>query len=89
MDAGAQRVLDEAQLAREGRLETQHAPFAEHQLRIPVEHWRSLAMLYPGLNSRDHDEFTEAYNRLLASSFADPYRVRSRQAQLGRIGVGA
>jgi hypothetical protein len=78
-------VLREAQLAREGRLETRHAPFAEHQLRIPTEHWRGIALLYPGLNSRNHDEFQDAYNRFLASPFADPYRVRSRKAQLGHV----
>lgn len=80
-------VLREAQLAREGRLDTRHAPFAEHQMRIPIEHWRALARLYPGLNSRDPVEYAEAYDRLLKSPLADPYRVRSRQAQLGRIGV--
>lgn len=84
---GAVTVLREAQLAREGRVGTRHAPFAEHQLRVPVEHWRALARLYPGLNSRDPVEYAGAYDRLLKSPFADPYRVRSRQAQLGRIGV--
>jgi len=83
----ATAVLQETQLAREGRVGTRHAPFAEHQLRVPVEHWRALARLYPGLNSRDPAEYAEAYDRLLQSAFADPYRVRSRQAQLGRIGV--
>lgn len=83
----AAAVLREAQLAREGRVGTRHAPFAEHQLRIPVDHWRALARLYPGLNSRDAAEYAEAYDRLLKSPFADRYRVRRRQAQLGRIGV--
>ena len=89
-------VLREAQLAREGRLDTRHAPFAEHQLRIPVAHMTQWHMLkgvvrsplvsrFPGLNSRNHDEFEEAYARFLASPFADPYRVRSRKAQLGHL----
>lgn len=86
---GAVAVLQEAQLAREGRVGTRHAPFAEHQLRIPTDHWRALARLYPGLNSRDPAEYAEAYERFYQSSFADPYRVRSRQAQLGRIGVAS
>ena len=54
-------------------------------MRIPTEHWRALALLYPGLNSAKHDEFEEAYNRLLASPFADKYRVRTRKAQLGHV----
>src|SRR5690606_12765031 len=75
-------VLREAQLAREGRLDTQHAPFAEHTMRIPTSHWRALAMLFPGLDSRNADEREAAYKRLHESSFADPYRVRTRKAQL-------
>jgi hypothetical protein len=80
-----ERVLEEAQLAREGRLETRHAPFAEHQLRIPTSHWGALVRLFPGLNARDHAEAQAAYERLLASPIADPYRVRSRKAQLGHL----
>lgn len=78
-------VLREAQLAREGRLETKHAPFAEHQLRVPIPHWNALAMLYPGLKSRDPVEYEEAYARFYASPLADPYRVRNRKAQLGHL----
>jgi hypothetical protein len=82
----SEAVLREAQLAREGRLDAQHAPFAEHTLRIPTDHWWALARLYPGLNSSDHAEYEEAMARLHKSPMADRYRVRSRQAQLGRIG---
>lgn len=78
-------VLREAQLAREGRVPTRHAPFAEHTLRIPVEHWRALTMLFPGLNSKDHAEYEEAMKRLHESPLADPYRVRPRKAQLGHL----
>jgi hypothetical protein len=78
--------MREAQLAREGRLDARHAPFAEHVLRIPTSHWRALARLFPGLNSRSPDEHAEAMKRLHESPIADPYRVRSRQAQLGAIG---
>lgn len=83
--SGSRLVLREAQLAREGRLDTRHAPFAEHQLRVPLEHWNALAMLYPGLKARKREEFEAAYNALLKSPFADPYRVRNRQAQLGHL----
>lgn len=84
-DQGAEAALTEAQLAREGRVQTRHAPFAEHQLRVPTEHWRAIAMLYPGLRSRNHDEYEAAYDRFLKSPFADPYRVRNRKAQLGHL----
>lgn len=79
------QVLREVELAREGRVAVRHAPFAEHQLRIPVEHWYALLPLFPGLDSRDHDTFEAAYHRLLESPLADPYRVRKRRAQLGHL----
>jgi hypothetical protein len=78
-------VLREAQLAREGRVDTQHAPFAEHTLRVPTSHWHALARLFPGLNSKDHAEYEEAMKRLHESPLADPYRVRTRKAQLGHL----
>lgn len=78
-------VLREAQLAREGRLDTQHAPFAEHTMRIPTSHFRALARLFPGLNSQNHDEREAAMKRLHESPLADPYRVRTRRAQLGHL----
>lgn len=78
-------VLHEAQLAREGRVETKHAPFAEHTLRIPTSHWKALTMLFPGLLSKDHAEYEAAMKRLHESPLADPYRVRSRKAQLGHF----
>lgn len=78
-------ALREAQLAREGRLDTQHAPFAEHTLRVPTSHWRALALLFPGLNSKDHAEYEEAMKRLHSSPLADRYRVRNRRAQLGHL----
>jgi len=80
-----EQVLREAQLSREGRVPTKHAPFAEHTLRIPVEDWRALCMLFPGLNSKDHAEYEEAMKRLHESPLADPYRVRTRRAQLGHL----
>lgn len=83
--AGESLVLREAQLAREGRVQTQHAPFAEHTLRIPTSHWRALCMLFPGLNSPNHDEREAASKRLHESPLADPYRVRTRKAQLGHL----
>jgi len=81
----SERVLREAQLAREGRVETQHAPFAEHTLRIPTEHWKALTLLFPGLLSKDHAEYEAAMKRLHESPLADPYRVRTRRAQLGHL----
>lgn len=77
-------ILRGNQLAREQRLPTRHAPFAEHTLRIPVRDWRVLCALIPGLSSKNHDEYEAAMTVLHASPLADPYRVRSRRAQLGR-----
>lgn len=85
MADGAQKVLREAQLAREGRVPTRHAPFAEHQLRIPIQDWRALTRLYPELNSKDADTRAAAMKRLHESPLADKYRVRSRRAQLGHL----
>jgi hypothetical protein len=79
------KVLTEAQLAREGRLDTQHAPFAEHTMRIPTSHFRALARIFPGLNSPNHDEREAAMKRLHESPLADVYRVRTRRAQLGHL----
>lgn len=81
----SRKVLTEAQLAREGRVPTRHAPFAEHTMRIPLAHWDALARLFPGLNSRNHDERAAAEKALHESPLADPYRVRSRKAQLGHL----
>jgi len=64
---------------------TKHAPFAEHTLRIPVEDWRALTLLFPGLLSKDHAEYEAAMKRLHESPLADPYRVRTRRAQLGHL----
>jgi hypothetical protein len=78
-------VLRINKLAREGRVATQHAPFAEHTLRIPTDHWQALVLLFPGLESKNNDEYAQAMNQLHASPLADPYRVRSRKAQLGHF----
>lgn len=91
-------VLRETQLAREGRVPTQHAPFAEHQLRVPVGHvsswhqingagvWRPpIRVMFPGFDSKNHDEAQAAYQAFYTSEFADPYRVRNRKAQLGHL----
>lgn len=77
--------LKDAQLAREGRVPTRHAPFAEHTLRIPTRDWKALTMLYPGLLSKDHTEYEDAMKALHASPLVDKYRVRTRKAQLGHL----
>lgn len=78
-------ILRGNQLAREQRIATRHAPFAEHTLRVPVKDWHALTRLFPGLASRNHDEFQAALDALHRSPFADPYRVRSRRAQVGHL----
>jgi hypothetical protein len=84
-DSSFKKVLREAELARTGRLDTQHAPFAEHTLRIPTGHWKALTRLWPGLNSKNRDEYEAAMRALHESPLADVYRVRSRKAQLGHL----
>lgn len=94
--SGSRLVLREAQLAREGRLDTRHAPFAEHQLRIAKEHFTQWHIIngvmrpplfnqFPGLKARNREEFEAAYNQFYRSPAADPYRVRNRKAQLGHL----
>lgn len=84
-DQSFKKVLREAELARTGRLDTQHAPFAEHVCRIPTSHWKALTRIYPGLNSKNHDEYEAAMKAFHESPLADTYRVRSRKAQLGHF----
>lgn len=78
-------VLREAQLAREGRLDTRHAPSAEHVLRIPTSDWPALARLFPGIDAKDHDTREAAMKRMHESPLVDKYRVRTRKAQLGHF----
>ena len=85
MTVGRNNVLRDAQLAREGRVETRHAPFAEHTLRIPYQDYMALTRLYPDLLSKDEPTRQAAWDRLHKSPFVDAYRVRSRKAQLGHF----
>jgi hypothetical protein len=78
-------ILRGNQLAREQRIPTRHAPFAEHTLRIPTRDWYALTLIFPGLRSRNRDEFQAAMDALHASDFANLYRVRTRRAQLGHL----
>ena len=72
-------ILDSVQAAREGRIVTRHAPFAEHMCRIPVEDLRALNALFPGLDGKSgtnaHDLAMKAFHESPASEI---YRVRRR-----------
>lgn len=73
----ARAVLEGNQLARDGRIVTRHAPFAEHMTRIPLEHMPALNALFPGFDGRSgteaHDLAMRAFH---ASPASEPYRVR-------------
>lgn len=79
------RILRLNELARAQRIETRHAPFGEHTLRIPWRDWRALQLVFPGLASSKQSDFEQAMRELHESPLADPYRVRPRRAQLGHL----
>lgn len=68
-------------MAREGRVVTRHAPFAEHMCRIPLEDLPMLNKRFPGFDGRSG---TEAHNMAMREFHASPlstlYDVRKRDA---------
>ena len=72
-------ILESVQLARDGRIVTRHAPFAEHMCRIPVVDLPVLNALFPGLDGKSgtnaHDLAMKEFH---ASAASEPYRVRKR-----------
>lgn len=75
----ARAVLEGNQAAREGRVVTRHAPFAEHMCRIPLEHLPELERLFPGFDGKSG---TEAHDQAMREFHASPraalYDVRKR-----------
>lgn len=71
-------IMRATQLAREGRIDARHAPFAEHVCRIPESDFRVLCKLFPGLDSKSRAERDAALERFHASPASEPYRVRRR-----------
>lgn len=68
-------ILEQVKQVREGVNPHRHAPFARHQLRIPMEDWYALRRLIPGLAATDPAELTAAWEWFERSAFAEPYRV--------------
>lgn len=77
LTAVVRAILESNQQAREGRIVTRHAPFAEHMCRIPLEHLPALNSLFPGFDGKSgteaHDLAMKAFH---ASPASEPYRVR-------------
>lgn len=75
----ARAVLESNQRAREGRIITRHAPFAEHMCRIPLEHLPELNRLFPGFDGKSG---TQAHDDAMREFHASPrsalYDVRKR-----------
>lgn len=67
-------TLTELAQARAGVIPRRNPDFAEHVMRIPMQDYRALCMLYP-LNATDPAERAEAWKRFEKSSFSEPYRT--------------
>lgn len=72
-------ILRDNQLAREGRVQTRHAPFAEHILRIPLSDYGQLIKANPALNSKDAAQKSRAIDELLKNPLGEVYRVRKQR----------
>ncbi len=74
MSKERQDILSTVAQGRAGVIPRRNLDFAEHVMRIPMQDYRALCMLYP-LNSRDPAEHAEAWKRFEKSEFAEPYRT--------------
>jgi hypothetical protein len=69
-------ILSSVQRVREGNEEHRHAPFARHQMRIPMQDWYALRRLFPDLDAfKDPDRQRAAWEQFERSVFSEPYRV--------------
>lgn len=69
-------ILESVKRVREGNEVHRHAPFARHTMRIPVEDFRALQMLYPDLaNFHDPEAQRRAWDAFELSPFSEAYRV--------------
>lgn len=79
MNPERRAILESVQAAREGRIVTRHAPFAEHVCRIPESDFKVLCVLFPGLSGKQGTQaHIDAMNALHASAASEPYRVRRK-----------
>lgn len=81
LSAEVSAILGSNQAAREQRIVTRHAPFAEHMCRIPVEHLKAINSRFPGfdgkLGTAAHDQAMREFH---ASPLSTVYAVRKRDA---------
>ena len=68
-------ILESVARVRNGIDPHRHAPFAQHQHRIPMQDFRALTMLFPGLVAIDPLEKSAAWEAFHNSPFSEPYRV--------------
>jgi len=68
-------LLDINKGARDGTIPHRNPEFAQHTLRIPMDHFVALYRLYPGLIARDPAERSAAMEAFHNSPFAEPYRI--------------
>jgi hypothetical protein len=77
------RILDANRELRKAPGALRPLSWAGLELSIPELHYYRLVKKYPELASRDGETKTRAWRRFLASSEADPYRVRDRSLARG------
>jgi hypothetical protein len=80
MDPTRRQILECNRLAREGRIPTRHAPFAEHILRIPERDFAFLCRAFPAMLSKDAGERSAAILEFQQSPLSEPYRVRHNRS---------
>lgn len=68
-------LLDINRGARDGTIPHRNPEFAQHTLRIPMDHFTALYRLYPGLIARNPAEKSAAWEAFHNSPFAERYRV--------------
>jgi hypothetical protein len=72
-----QEILENLAGARAGVIPRRDLDFAQHVMRIPMQDYRAICMLYP-LNARDRIEREDAWKRFEKSALSEPYRVNRR-----------
>jgi hypothetical protein len=75
INASQKALLETNKGARDGTIPHRNPDFAQHTLRIPMEHFTALTKLYPGLVASDPAEKSAAWEAFHNSPFAEPYRV--------------
>ena len=86
MPTNRQQVLESNRRIRQGSEPLpRRLPDGYVALRIPDEDWPVLKVLFPDLESKDHEIRLRAWKKFEASPIAEPYRVQKRSpAQVKR-----